>query len=395
MKILAATTTFKPDLCEAISKNLVHLYKAVSEKDAVTLLIPGALPLGYGPNETPFNIKSYSNYNPYGSLKALLINIRRLMMAIQTMDTSDYDLIHLHVGFCIELFFLKRVVRKMSLPLVVTIWQPYLNAKELASLFRLGRWKLMRDMLPHILMNSFLLRPLYGYGAKGYRRILVSSQTQRNQLSKFVSRDRVEQAFNGVKKKDGMSSNHHQCDNRLLYIGHNTPTKGVHMILKALAQLSGRAAFTMTFAFSDRGNLKSFWTLVRKYGLEENITVKGTVCVEEEMNRHDLFLIPYQTSVGVSYYPNVVLECIAAGLPLISTKIPVMYELLEPIESNLLVPMNDDSALANRVLQFFNEPERLLSVRHRLLECAIPYDFDTSVEQYRHVCNGVLEDMQN
>ncbi len=391
MKILAATTTFKPDLHEAISKNIVHLYEAVSPKADVTLLIPGALPPGY-PSDAPFRIESYSSYNPYGSGKALLLNIRRLMMKIEEMNPGDYDLIHLHVGFCLEYVLLRRVARTVSVPVMVTVWQPYVSAGEVASFFRPGRWRLVRDMLPHILLNSFLLRTLYARGADVYRRILVSSRVQREQLARSVSGDRIEQMINGVKEAGKTDHDQNTGANRLLYIGHYTPAKGVDMILKALALLKGRLSFTMTFAFSDRGNLKHFWRLVQKYGLQEYITVKGAVSVEEEMSRHDLFLIPYHASVGVSYYPNVVLECISAGLPLLSTRIPVMRELLDPVDTRLLVPMNDAPALAGRIGEFFNEPERLKAVRQSFLEQRDRYHLDAWVERYQGVCRQVLDD---
>jgi len=133
----------------------------------------------------------------------------------------------------------------------------------------------------------------------------------------------------------------------------------VNCILKALSLLKERCSFQMTFSFSDRGHLGRFWTLIDQYGLHDRVTVKGGVHVYKEMSRHDLFLIPYYTSIGVSYYPNVVLECFAAGLPLISTEIPVMREMLEEVAKDLLVPVNNPLALADRVVSLLNNRERL------------------------------------
>lgn len=383
---------FKADLREAISKNIVHLYEAAADEADVTLLIPGALPSGY-PSNLSFRIQSYSSYNPYGSGKALLLNIRRLLEKLAEVNLAEYDLVHLHVGFCFEYWLLRRAARATSTPVLVSVWQPYLSAGELASFFRPGRWRLIRDMLPHLVLNSALLRPLYARGAEAYRRILVSSRVQREQLTRFIGGDRIEQVINGVQKTGESDREQRKCSNRLLYIGHYTPAKGVNLILKALSRLKGRIPFSMTFAFSDRGDLTRFWFLVRKYGLQEQVVVKGGVSVGEEMSRHDLFLIPYLAPVGVSYYPNVVLECIAAGLPLLSTDIPVMRELLDPVDERLLVPLNDASALAGRIEEMLNDPSRLEAVRRSFVERRDLYQLDTWVEQYLQVCKRIIEPM--
>jgi len=395
MRVLAATTTFKPDLCEAISKNIVGLYNEISSKAEVTLLAPGASP----PESvrTDFSFESFSNSNPYGSGRALFSNLWKLSAYLKRTDVSEFDLLHLHVGFCIELFFLSRAARRMSIPVMVTVWQPYLELSDIGSIFKQGRLSLIKGALSHVLFNSFLFRPFYWIASKAYSKIIVSSACQKEQILKFAPANRVEQIANGVAvpAEEGGERKSAALP-RLLYLGHYTPAKGVDCILEGLSLLKEKTAFQMTFALSDRGNVERFRTLVDQYGLHDYVTVKGGVDVHEEMCQHDLFLIPYTTSVGVSYYPNVVMECFASGLPMVSTTIPVMRELLEDVDENLLVPINDPAALANQVVCLLRDQERLGDIGNKLkkmhkVSYALPVWAKRNIEEYKKLLKGASQ----
>ncbi len=394
MRILAATTTFKPDLREAISKNIVALYNEVSSEAEVTLLAPGVRPADSV--RTNFVFESFSAVNPYGSGRALFSNLRKLSAHLKKTDLSEFDLLHLHVGFCVELVLLSRAVRRLSIPVIVTVWQPYLELSDVCSIFKQGRWSLIKGALSHVLFNSFLFRPFYRVASKVYSKIIVSSECQKTQVLKFAPSNRVEHVANGVAASDNaIDETDPPASPRLLYLGHYTPAKGVDCILEALSVLKEKTPFQMTFALSDRGDLDRFRALIDQHGLRDCVTVKGGVDVCKEMSQHDLFLIPYATSVGVSYYPNVVLECFASGLPMISTTIPVMRELLGDVDEKLLVPINNSSALADQTLYLLENQSRLREIGRELKEMhkkhyALPYWAKRNIEEYEKLLKGAI-----
>lgn len=345
MKILVITTYLKNDLVEAISKNVIDLCCYIGRYEDVTLLIPSQITTGKNYN---FNIINYNDDYNYESTLFILKNILKLRKWLKNVEPGNYDIVHYHLGFCIELFLIKLIIKKQLGKTIATIWQPYLEFLDVLSLAKRDIFSL-RKFIPHLLGNNFFLRPLYRFGFVFFDKIVVSSHYQECQLKKTIPQHRICRISNGIIKPKTQKYNK-LIVNKLLYVGHYTPSKGVDDILKCLFYLKGQIDFSMTFALSDRGNKKNFYRMVKKYGLSKYIIQKNIVDVYDEMNKHDLFIMPYKTSVGLSYYPNVVLECFAVGLPIIATSIEVMKELISEGKNGVLVPIGNSKYMAKIII---------------------------------------------
>jgi glycosyltransferase involved in cell wall biosynthesis len=68
--------------------------------------------------------------------------------------------------------------------------------------------------------------------------------------------------------------------------------------------------------------------------------------------------------------PNVVLEAMAMGCPVIATAVGGSKELVRHGETGLLVPPADPAALANALLELATSPERRSGMRARSREIA-------------------------
>jgi len=64
--------------------------------------------------------------------------------------------------------------------------------------------------------------------------------------------------------------------------------------------------------------------------------------------------------------PYVILEAMACGLPVCATAVPGTREIVEPGVTGVLVPPEDDRALARAVLALLRDPDR----RRRMGACA-------------------------
>ena len=130
----------------------------------------------------------------------------------------------------------------------------------------------------------------------------------------------------------------------VLCVGRLVPRKGQAILLEVLASLAGRMAITVTLAGSgpEEGTLRQ---LAERLGIASSVTFAGPVGQDELPGlfaRHDVFCLP-SFAEGV---PVVLMEAMAVGLPVVSTPIAGVPELVEHAVSGLLVPPGRADALA-------------------------------------------------
>ena len=131
---------------------------------------------------------------------------------------------------------------------------------------------------------------------------------------------------------------------KLLFIGSLIPYKGLDVLLKALARINSLSSWTLTVAGDgpEGDHLRSPATSL---GINTNIRFLGSVSpygIPQLMNDHHLLILPsYQEG-----RPNVVLEAMAAALPVLATDIEGTRELVQHGQTGWLVPPGDVNALS-------------------------------------------------
>ena len=93
---------------------------------------------------------------------------------------------------------------------------------------------------------------------------------------------------------------------------------------------------------------------VEEYGLSERVVFTGQVSdVGLYYATADVFALPSQSEGS----PNVVLEAMAAKLPIVATAVGGVPEILEDSETALLVPVNNPVAMAEAIARVLTETE--------------------------------------
>jgi alpha-maltose-1-phosphate synthase len=138
---------------------------------------------------------------------------------------------------------------------------------------------------------------------------------------------------------------------RLLYVGHLTQRKGVAYLFDAMRRLGGAATLTLVGPRPAVACPALAAELARHRWL-------GTVTharVLEIMAEHDLFVFP-SLFEGLAL---VLLEAMAQGLPVVTTRNAGGAMLVEEGGNGFLVPIRDPDAIAERVLLLAQDRERL------------------------------------
>ena len=381
LKICLCVANFKSDLIEATSSTTAKLANRLAETDDCTLLIPGDLP-AQAEHKGKLKWISYAPADEYASKVRVFKNIKALGRYFRE-NTEKYDLIHFQLGNLLEMFLIWLFLPKIDAPRVVTVWQPYvgiLDSIRMPWMFRSN----VKGVLHHYLFNTWLHLPLFIIGQSYFSKIIVQTERQKRQLA-FIGKDRIRTIINGVEGGTSVADESHRSEGpaKILYIGHPTAVKGIDVLLAALAQIRTQAEFQVTLALSTFKNIDPE-ALVRKHGLEDRVTIKGKIDVYEEMRGHDMLLCPYKTSVGTSWYPNIVLEAFSIGLPIIASSVPELHEIIEDGVNGKLVPPNDAPALANAILAVSGHPELAAKMRgNQRREFEDRFTFGTYLQAHR------------
>jgi glycosyltransferase involved in cell wall biosynthesis len=145
--------------------------------------------------------------------------------------------------------------------------------------------------------------------------------------------------------------------------------KGHGIVVEAAGCLAARG-LRPRFAFIGRGATEpSIRAAIRAAGLDAQITVSGFADdLPQVLAALDLVLYVPLESDGMS---RVVFECLAAGRPLIASRVGVVPEVLTDGEHAVLVPAGDAAALADAIARLLGDArvgERLGHAGRRLVE---------------------------
>lgn len=144
---------------------------------------------------------------------------------------------------------------------------------------------------------------------------------------------------------------------RLLYVGYLKHMKGLADLIAAVAQLrhaGRRVELHLVGAGPEEAALRS---AAKMADVAEAVIFHGYVPMGVGLNRHyddaDVFVFP-SLSEGS---PRVVLEALAHGLPVVSTRVGSVPDLIRDGESGLIVPLRDAAAIAHAVTRYIDDEE--------------------------------------
>ncbi len=141
---------------------------------------------------------------------------------------------------------------------------------------------------------------------------------------------------------------------QLTFVGRLATVKGIPVLFEALTKINSELCVTLIGDGPERAELES---QAQAHGLSHIVTFAGYKSqaeVAEALQKTDLFVLP-SFAEGV---PVVLMEAMAARVPVIATRIAGIPELVEQDVNGLLVPTNDANALADAISELINDPKR-------------------------------------
>lgn len=132
----------------------------------------------------------------------------------------------------------------------------------------------------------------------------------------------------------------------ILFVGELRALKGIDVLIEALARLRAHGTPLRAVIVGDGPDRASFQSLAQARGLADTVSFPGAMPAREAFAKGRLLLVPSRAES----LPYIVLEAVAAGMPVVATRVGGIPEIFGD-DAALLIPPGDANALADAILR--------------------------------------------
>jgi colanic acid/amylovoran biosynthesis glycosyltransferase len=172
---------------------------------------------------------------------------------------------------------------------------------------------------------------------------------------------KIHRIYNGMEISSCFESKNKSEIPLILSVGRAIEKKGFADLIDACAELN-RQGLAFRCQIIGGGPLESqLHDQIQALGLSANVELLGAmplVAVRQKLQDANLFALPCvaESSGGMDNLPTVILEAMDAGLPVVSTGLAAVPEMVTNGKTGFLVPQNDSKALALALTNLLSSP---------------------------------------
>jgi glycogen synthase len=302
------------------------------------------------------------------------LNLPMMVGLIDALRDSGADVIHAHSHRYGHVLQAAGVSARTGIPLVVSTSYHPADRRESAR-------------------NRALLRlDDHAFGMTAYRiarAIVVQSELERRLLEEFAPADRLRIVPPGVDLEEWTRPAEDRFEgpeppaDYLLYAGRIASNKGLPTLVDALAEIPKADRRPLVLMGSDWGEQAHLEEQARRRGVADLLVFLGHVAgrpgYRAVFRRARAFVLPSEWEA----YGFVLLEAMAAQVPIVATSVGAVPEVLGEGRFGRLVPYGDARALAAAILEVGRQPE---AARLRAAEAwkhVQTLDWSRSAENFR------------
>jgi glycosyltransferase involved in cell wall biosynthesis len=151
-------------------------------------------------------------------------------------------------------------------------------------------------------------------------------------------------------------------DPLVVFAGHFHDVKGHDVLVEAFRHVRGAVpGARLVLAWTGIGNQNRLRQQIRHAGLQDAVIELGRVDVAQLYSAADVVALPYRFTLGQAAFPGSVLEAMWLGVPLVTTQLPLLSELLTSEHTALLARAGDARDLGEKVTRLLQD--RALAAR--------------------------------
>lgn len=292
--------------------------------------------------------------------------------ARRALEDPDVDVVHYHVGPPVMGLMARLAAARTSTstPLVLHVWNAVYEPRHVhGDVDWRARWT-------HRLLNGerFALS-----GTKGVDRLVLPSRFQAAQLARSAAAPPMRVIPNGVdtqtfcpatpeERAQARDAFDVHGDPTVLYYGHLSPWKGAHTLVEALPRFFEECpGARLLLAHTSYGEgTTEVRNRLEELGVSSRVRLTGLADVPRLHAAADVAVLPPVAAVGTACYPNVLLECMAGGLPVVASRVGPIPEVVHDGVNGLLAAPGDPPSIARGLARLAADP----SLRRQLAKNA-------------------------
>lgn len=288
---------------------------------------------------------------------------------------------HLHAHYATEPLRVAHLVKRL-------IGTPYSFTAHAKDLYQAPEGRLRRRLATARFATS-----CHQHGVERLRRLAPADR-----------RDRVLMVRHGIDlerfRRPGSLSSQATTPPRLLAVGRLTPKKGFEDLVSACALLAGEGLELRCDIVGDGKLRRSLEAHIERSGLKDQIEIHGFVPQEDLPTWHaraTLFVAPCKELADGNRdgVPNVVLEAMASGLPIVASAAAGLPEIIDHGVDGWLTPPGDPSGLAAGIRQLLEKPALAETLGRAAARRVAELDFETTnrelADQFARILSARVE----
>lgn len=245
------------------------------------------------------------------------------------------------------------------------IWPAYLRGSHIVLHLHGGNFR------EWFLGRSWFMKAYVHTVLKRVTRVIVLGESLKCQFDGLVEKCRIAVVSNGIDWKDSgapQKTATRRSRYRILHLGTLSHLKGTLVLLEAIPLIIRRrrdVEFVFAGPWSHTEDKEWAETYIAQHDIAEHIRFSGQVDGDEKrslFDSADLFAFPGVQQEG---QPLVVLEAMAAGLPVIFTNRGCLRDTVIDGITGLEVSINDPCHLADRILWLLDHPHEMKAMGNR------------------------------
>ncbi len=321
--------------------------------------------------EQDFDVTYIESYCDGGKFKKLIKALSAYKKLRHLLRTDAPDLVHVHSSFGPS-FFRKYPIIHMAAKRKIPVVN-HIHGSALDELYtNAPTWK------------KKMVEKSYGECA----RLIVLSEEWKKKLSVIVPSDKIEVVSNYSKiKRDLIAQDSLDArfdKKQVLYLGRFDDLKGV-VDIPAIAYIVKKTVPNVSFILAGSGDTEPTVNEIKRLGLEETVILPGWIRGDEKeklLRESAIFLLPSHMEA----MPMSILEAMGYGLPIVSTEVGGIPQVVEKDVNGKLYAPRDVESIASGIIEYLTAKDLYDDASKKSLEIADNnYSFEAHIKKIEDI----------